>query len=225
MQFPNKYCLNQRHALHIFMGVIALCLNLVFRAFLCSLLRYWLKIWYMNLSWHNTDQVRLSSGLTYFYGSYCPLLKFSFPSVVSWDIGSKFGILICHDIIQIKFHFRHTWPTFMGVIALCLNFVFWAFLCSLLRYWLEIWYINLSWHNTDQVRLTPRLTYFYGSNCPLFKFIFPAFLCSLLRYWLKIWYMNLSWHNTDQVRLSSGLTYFYGSYCPLLKFSFLGFSL
>ena len=33
----------------------------------------------MNLSWHNTDQVWVSSRLTYFYRSYCPLLTFSFP--------------------------------------------------------------------------------------------------------------------------------------------------
>ena len=26
---------------------------------------------------------------------------------------------ICHDVIQTKFDFRHLWPTFTGVIALC----------------------------------------------------------------------------------------------------------
>ena len=53
--------------------------TLVFRTFLCRLLRYWLDTWYMNLSWHNTDKVWVLSCLTYFYRSYCPLLKFSFP--------------------------------------------------------------------------------------------------------------------------------------------------
>ena len=37
--------------------------------FLCSLLRYWLEIWYMNWPWHNKDQSRLTD----FYRSYCPL--------------------------------------------------------------------------------------------------------------------------------------------------------
>ena len=38
----------------------------------------------MYLSWHNTDQVRLSSRLTNFYRSYCPLLNISFPSFSVW---------------------------------------------------------------------------------------------------------------------------------------------
>ena len=111
-----------RHAWRTFTRVIAFCLNLAFQTFLCSLLRYWLQIWYMKLSWLNTDQIRVSSLLTYFYRSYCPLLIFSFPdffSAVIWGIDFKFGIWICHDIIQIKFEFRHAWPTFTRVIALC----------------------------------------------------------------------------------------------------------
>ena len=35
------------HAWATFTGVIALCLNLVFRTFLCRLLRYWLATWYI----------------------------------------------------------------------------------------------------------------------------------------------------------------------------------
>ena len=111
----------------------------VFRTFLCCLLRFWLEIWYMNLSWHNTDQVWVSSRLTYFYRGYCPLFKFRFPdlfSAVFWDIDFKFGIWIYHHIIQIKFEFCHALPTFVGVIALCSNLVFRTFLCSLLRHWL-----------------------------------------------------------------------------------------
>ena len=52
-------------------------------------------------------------------------------SAVFWDIELKFDIWICHDIIQIKFDFRHAWLTFTGVIALCLNSVFKIFFCSL----------------------------------------------------------------------------------------------
>ena len=82
----------------------------------------------------------------------CPSTQFSkLFSVVFWEIDLKFGMWISLDIIQIKFEFRHAWSTFTGVIALCWNLVFQFFLCRLLRYWLEIWYMNLSWHNTDQV--------------------------------------------------------------------------
>ena len=69
----------------------------VFWTFLCRLLRYWLEIWYMNLSWHNTDQDRVLSRLTYFYRSYCPLLKFSFPDfylpsfeILTWNLVYEF---------------------------------------------------------------------------------------------------------------------------------------
>ena len=72
--------------------------DLVFQTFLCYLLRsYCLEIWYMNLSWHNTGQVRLSLHLTFFYMNYCPLLKFSFlyfslPSyiILKWNLVYKF---------------------------------------------------------------------------------------------------------------------------------------
>ena len=69
----------------------------VFRTFLSHPLRYWLEIWYMNLSCHNTDQVRVSLRLTYFYKSYCPLLKSSFPDfslpsfeILTWNLVYEF---------------------------------------------------------------------------------------------------------------------------------------
>ena len=52
------------------------------------------------------------------------------------------------------------WSTFTWVIALCNNSVFRIFLGRPLRYWLENWYMTLSLHDTDQVRLLWRLTYF-----------------------------------------------------------------
>ena len=52
------------------------------------------------------------------------------------------------------------------------KFSFWTFLSRLLWFWLEIWYMNLSWHNTDQVWLLSRLTYFYMSYYPLLEFRF-----------------------------------------------------
>ena len=109
----------------------------------------------------------------------CPSTRFSdYFSVVLWDIDLKFGIWICLYIIQIKFDFGCVWPTFTSVIALWNNFIFRTFLCHLSTYWVEISYINLSWHNTGQVRLWLRLTYFYMSYCPLQKFHFLDFSLS-----------------------------------------------
>ena len=62
--------------------------------------------------------------------------------------------------------------------------------------------MNLSWHNTDQVRVSSRLTYFYKSNCPLLKFCFPDF------------WINLYQHNTDWVSLWSAFV----GVMPLEKF-------
>ena len=118
--------------------------------------------------------------------TWCPSTPFSeLFSVVLWDIDLKFGMWIPLDIIQIKFEFRHAWRMFTGVIALCWNLVFRVFLCRLLRYWLKIWYMNLYWHNIDQVRVSLRLTYFYRSYCPLLKFSFPDF--SLLSFEILTW--------------------------------------
>ena len=102
-------------------SVHSVSVHSVFRNFLSRPLRYWLEIWYMDLSWHNTDQVWLCLRLTYFYMSYCPLLKFRFPDfcLSSFNILSWNFIWICLDIIQVKFDFGHVWPTFTWVIALC----------------------------------------------------------------------------------------------------------
>ena len=70
------------------------------------------------------------------------------------------------------------------------NLVFQTFLSRVLWFWLENWYMNLSWHNTGQSWLLCRLTYFYMNYCPLQKFQFYW----LSRYWLWVSHMNFSWH-------------------------------
>ena len=44
-----------------------------------------------------------------------------------------------------------------------------------LKYWVEIWFVNLSWRNTNQVQISARLTSFYH-----FFFENFSFLCGLL---------------------------------------------
>ena len=105
--------------------------TLGFQKFSQSFLRYWLDSGYIDLSWHNTDQVWLYmlSRLTYF-----------------------------RHVIQFKFIFCRFWLTFNWVIALCKNLPFRTFLSRCFWYTLEIWYMNLSWHNSDQVWLLLLLT-------------------------------------------------------------------
>ena len=139
----------------------------------------------------------------------CPSTRFSeLISVVLWDIDFKFGIWICLDMIQIKFDYGCVWPTFNWVIALFKNLVFRTFLSLPWRYWLEILYMNLSWHNTDQVRVLSHFTFFDLRYSHFLNCSFPDFSLSFSRHWLEISYMNLSWRNTGQVQLLSCLTYF-----------------
>ena len=57
--------------------------------------------------------------------TWCPSTLFSeLFSVVLWDIDLKFGMLICLDIIQIKFEFRHAWPTVSRSYCPLLKFSF-----------------------------------------------------------------------------------------------------
>ena len=131
--------------------------------------------------------------------------------------GGTIGFLnVCHSVRP---------SVCLSVHPVSVHSVFLTFLSRPLRYWPEIWYSDLSWHDTDQVRLLSRSTYFYWSYCPLQKFSFPNF--SLSSFVILTWNMeyDLSWHDTDQVRLLSSLIHFYISYCPLLKFRFPDFSL
>ena len=60
----------------------------------------------MDLSLHNTDQIRVSSRLTYFLQELLPFAKSLFYwlfSAVFLDIDFKFGIWMFHDMIQIMF--------------------------------------------------------------------------------------------------------------------------
>ena len=78
-RFPCRMSISLSVLLSVCLSVHSLSVYSVFRIFLSHPLRYRLDILYKNLSWHNTDQVRGSSRLTYFYRSYCHLLKVSFP--------------------------------------------------------------------------------------------------------------------------------------------------
>ena len=105
-------------------------------------------------------------------------LGFPVFSQSSFDIDLKYGIWIRLVIIQIKCDSFYVRPTFTWVIALCKNSVARTFLSRLLLYWLAIWYMNLSWHNTDQVWLLLRMTNIYMNYSPLLKFCFPDFSLS-----------------------------------------------
>ena len=83
--------------------------------------------------------------------------------------------------------------------------------------------MNWSWHNTDQVWVFLRLTYFYTIYCPLLKCTFSDFSPSSFDLKFGIWICP----HVLQVKFNflSCFTYFLLSYCPLLKLSFPNFSI
>ena len=88
-------------------------------------------------------------------------------SAVVWDIKLKFCIWICVDLMQIRFEFCHAWFTFTGVIDLCLNC-----LCNLLKWWLEIVYVDVSSCFTvhvqpDQSKVKCRAGKIWKSKCEI----------------------------------------------------------
>ena len=58
---------------------VSLSVTLVFRTFLRFTFTYLDESWYISSIWRVTDQVWLSSRLTYFFMSYCPWFKIRFP--------------------------------------------------------------------------------------------------------------------------------------------------
>ena len=145
--------------------------------------------------------------------------------VKPWGGGTIGFLAVCHSVCP------SVCPSVrpsvsQSVHSVSVHSVFRTFLGRPFRYWLEIWYMDLSWHNTDQVWLWLRLTYFYLSYCPLLKFRLPDFSLSSfdILSWNFIYEFVKTWY-VGQVRLESRLTYFYMSYCPLLKFRFPDFSL
>ena len=111
----------------------------------------------------------------------------------------------------------------------------------------SIWYMNLSWHNTEQVRVLLRLTYFYtpvfrrdvlwyGDVCPSVRVsvrptlrpsvrpglrppVFHTFLHHALTYWAEILHMTLFYCTTDQIRVSSISVKFCASYAPFVTYN------
>ena len=126
----------------------------------------------MNLSWNNIDQVPVSAGLTYFYRSYCPLLKLSFPDFSL----SSFEIMTCNLVYEFVLNissslfprfYRSYWPFAKIQFRVFSSADFW--------YWIEIWYLKIFWLNTDQVLLLSSLTFFFTGYCPLLILSFPDF--------------------------------------------------
>ena len=170
----------------------------------------------MNLSWHNTDQVWVLSRLTFFYRSYCPLLKFSFPDfslpsfdMLTWNLVYEFVMTYFYrsycPLLKLKF------SGLFSAVAWDIDLKFGIWIC----------------HDTMQLMLEFRHTWptLKGVITLCSNFVFRTFLCSLLRYSIKILYMNCFWLNSDQVQVSSCLTFLYRSLFPYKNLVFPDFSL
>ena len=85
--------------------------------------------------------------------------------------------------------------------------------------------MNLSRHNTAEVPVLSRSTYFYRSSCRLLKFRFPDF--SLTSFEKLTWNFVYEFVMTKNKSSSSFfiLCLFYRRYCPLLKCCLPDFSL
>ena len=77
-------------------------------------------------------------------------------------IWMKVGRKLRYEELQINFDFRHGWPTFSWVIALCLQFVFQTFLSY------DFTFLTKSWY---QVILTVIFWKVHEHNSCLFKFV------------------------------------------------------
>ena len=80
--------------------------------------------------------------LRYIFHELLPFVENSFSGLFSAMLSCiwmKFGSKLLYEDLQIKFDFRHGWPTFSWVIALCSKFVFRTFLG------LAFTYLNESW--------------------------------------------------------------------------------
>ena len=91
-RFPRRLSVS----LSVRLSVQSVSVHSVCLPFLSRPLRYWLEIWYMNWSWHHTDQVGVLSRLTYFYRGYCPLLKFRL------SISSLPSFIKIHQVVSEK---------------------------------------------------------------------------------------------------------------------------
>ena len=134
--------------------------------YLCNTGTFSNEIWYIGLSWEYAGQVRIWVRSNNFRQSYAPwTLKKSnnvqFPLIISntnWHFELKFGIWMCHENKQVKFKFGSGRIIFGRVMPLELgNFkkftVSAHYLSHTLIFWIEIWYIDISWEYAGQVRI------------------------------------------------------------------------
>ena len=101
--------------------------------------------------------------------SFPKISFFGFFFAVFWDIDLKCGTWIWHDIIQIKFKFRHAWPPLWGVNALCLYLISWTFSPSFKILTLNLvheFFFMTKYRSSSSCVI---LTFFYRSYCPLPK--------------------------------------------------------
>ena len=132
----------------------------------------------MNLSWHNTDQVRVLLHLTYcyrsywpllkfsfedFYRSYCPLLKLSFPdsSVLSFDILT--GNLV-YELVFMLYMYRSS-STFVAFDKLSLELL--PFAKNFLSFWVSSFLKDndlkfCGWISIDIIQIKFPLSNFVG---------------------------------------------------------------
>ena len=99
----------------------------------------------------------------------------------------KVGSKLPYEELQVKFDFRHGWPTCIFFMSYCpllkIRFPDFYWLCFHVSEWNLV--ASICMRLTNQVRLSLRLTYFFMGYCPLFKIRFPDF--SQLSFHISEW--------------------------------------
>ena len=134
-----------RHGWPIFSWVIALCWKFVFWTFLgyaftCFHISEWKLVESFCMKTYKSSSTLVTVDLL--LHELLPFVQNSFSGLFSAllsQIWMKVGSKLPYEELHIKFDFRHGWPTFSWVIALCSKSVFRTFLGYAFTYLNESW--------------------------------------------------------------------------------------
>ena len=129
--------------------LFSLCLEILtwFLVYECIMMSYRSSLHFVPVRWFLAELWPLDWNLAKLSPLYFTMI---------WDIDLIFGMWVYSDELPIKFEFRSDWMilgyfTPLGLLTLAKYLVVITLFHYALRYWLDIWYLELQWWVTDQV--------------------------------------------------------------------------